>query len=74
MVRLINWINSSGDPLPSVHWYRNDKLIDDSDMKTLEKTVKNRIVLKDIVRSDLKARYKFIYARYSYFQESRKKT
>ena len=51
-----NIFNSPGDPLPSVYWYRNDQLIDDSDMKTFEKTVKNRLVLKETVRSDLKAR------------------
>ena len=46
----------SGDPLPSVFWYRNDKLIDDSDMKTFDNTVKNRIVLSNLVRDDLHAR------------------
>lgn len=45
-----------GDPLPSVYWYRNEKLIDDSDMKTFDETVKNRIVLRDFVRADLNAR------------------
>lgn len=46
----------AGDPLPRVYWYRNDQMIDDSDMKTFENTVKNRIVLSNIVRSDLNAR------------------
>ena len=46
----------SGDPLPAVYWYRNEKMIDDSDMNTFDRTVKNRIVLKNIVRNDLNAR------------------
>ena len=46
----------AGDPLPSVFWYRNDRLIDDSDMKTFDKTVKNRIVISNMVRDDLHAR------------------
>lgn len=45
-----------GDPLPRVFWYRNDKMIDDSDMKTFENTVKNRIVITSLVRADLHAR------------------
>ena len=45
-----------GDPLPRVYWYRNDRMIDDSDMKTFENTVKNRIVLTNLVREDLNAR------------------
>jgi len=49
---------NGGDPLPRVYWYRNDQMIDDSDMKTFENTVKNRIVLSNIVRSDLNARYR----------------
>ena len=46
-----------GDPLPSVVWYRNENLIDDSDMKTFENIVKNRIVLSNFKREDLEARY-----------------
>ena len=49
-----------GDPLPSVYWYRNEKIIDDSDMKTFDQTVKNRIVLSNLKREDLGSRYIFV--------------
>ena len=47
----------AGEPLPSVVWYRNERMIDNTDMKTFDKTVKNRIVISNIVRGDLQARY-----------------
>ena len=77
---LMTMLQLEGDPLPSVYWYRNEKLIDDSDMKTFDETVKNRIVLRDFVRADLNARWdsspgeeQFICIRYSYLNKIGKK-
>lgn len=55
-------ISFLGDPLPSVSWFRNNELIDDTDIKTHDDIVKNRIVLSNIQREDLKARYKTIFS------------
>ena len=47
----------AGEPSPSVYWYRNEKVLDASDMKTFDETVKNRIVLTNLRREDLNSRY-----------------
>ena len=47
---------SGGDPLPTVSWHRDQTLVDNSMMKTFDKTIKNRLTLVNLGRRDLGAR------------------
>lgn len=47
----------TGKPTPSVHWYRDNVLIDSSSSIVDESVVRNELIVSNIVRTDLNSIY-----------------
>ena len=57
MLDQIYFVLSLGKPLPSVHWYRDNVLIDSSASIVDDSVVRNELRIENILRSDLNSIY-----------------
>lgn len=52
-ITIINLLFALGDPSPSVTWWRDKSLLDDTFYRASERYVRNELVILELRRSDL---------------------